>query len=102
MEKRKAHYPLKAIQAQMVDVPSLKLTSGALNSILFELGWDPADALDVVQALRPSNFYKSMTTARNHRAWQDVYRARWRNMEIYLKFQRHEDAYFFTVSFKEL
>lgn len=66
------------------------------------LGWDPADALDVVQALRPSDFYKSMTTTRNHRAWQDVYRARWRNTEIYLKFQRHEDAYFFTVSFKEL
>ena len=102
MEKRKPAYLLKTIQAQMVDVPSLKLTNSARNSILFELAWEPEDALKVVQSLRSKDFYKSMTSVRNHRVWQDLYRAAWRGTNIYLKFQRYEDAYYFTVSFKEL
>jgi hypothetical protein len=62
MEKRKPHYQLQAIQAQMVDVPSLRLTESARNSILFELRWELEDAAQAVQGLRPKNFYKSMTT----------------------------------------
>ncbi|KAB2936312.1 MAG: type II toxin-antitoxin system MqsR family toxin, partial [Rhodocyclaceae bacterium] len=44
---------------------------------------------------------KSMTTERNHKVWQDVYHAERGGVVVYLKFQRHDDAYFFTVSFKE-
>ena len=102
MEKRKPHYPLQDILAQMVDVPSLRLTNSARNSIFFELGWELEDAVQVVQGLRSKNFYKSMTTTRNHRVWQDVYHATWRETAIYVKFQRHEGVYYFTVSFKEL
>lgn len=102
MEKKKPHYPLSAIQAQMVDVPSMGLTNSARDSILFELRWELDDAVPVVRALRSTNFYKSMTVMRNHRVWQDVYRIAWRETDIYLKFQKHEDAYYFTVSFKEL
>lgn len=102
MEKRKPHYPLQDIQAQMVDAPSLRLTDSARNSIFFELGWELEDAVQVVRDLRSKNFYKSMTATRNHRVWQDVYHATWREIAIYLKFQRHEGTYYFTVSFKEL
>lgn len=102
MEKRKPHYSLRDIQAQMVDVQSLRLTNSARNGILFELRWELEDAVQVVQGLRSKNFYKSMTTMQNHQIWQDVYHATWRETAIYLKFQRHENTYYFTVSFKEL
>jgi motility quorum-sensing regulator / GCU-specific mRNA interferase toxin len=102
MEKRKPHYPLRDIQTQMVDVPSLRLTNSARNSIVFELGWELEDAVRIVQGLHPANFYKSMTTTQNHRVWQDVYHATWRKTGVYLKFQRHESTYYFTISFKEL
>ncbi len=102
MEKRKPHYPLADIQAQMADVQSLRLTNSARNSILFELRWELEDAVQVVQSLRSKDFYKSMTTMQNYRVWQDVYHATWRETDIYLKFQRYEDTYYFTVSFKEL
>jgi len=102
MENRKPRYPLGDIQTQMVDVESLRLTNSARNSILFELRWELEDAIQVVQGLRSKDFYKSMTTMQNYKIWQDVYHATWRGTDIYLKFQRHEDAYYFTVSFKEL
>lgn len=102
MEKRKPHYPLAAIQAQMVDAPSLRLTRSALHSIRSELRWNLIEVVHVVQSLRSGNFYKSMTTTANVRVWQDVYRATWKDVDLYLKFQQHEDAYYFTVSFKEL
>jgi len=101
MEKRKPHYMLEAILAKMVDTPSLKLTDSARTDILFVLGWSLDDALKLIQSLTRKNFYKAMTTTKNHKVWQDVYHATWRGTEVYLKFQQHEDAYYFTVSFKE-
>jgi len=101
MGKRTPHYKLEAILAQMVDISSLRLTDTARRSIFFELGWELEDALKLVRSLTRKNFYKSMTTIRNHKVWQDVYHAQWRDIEIYLKFQQYEGAYYFTVSFKE-
>lgn len=59
-----------------------------------------ADALDVVKGLSRFDFYKSMTTHANHRVWQDVYHATWREKSLYVKFQQAEE--YFVVSFKEL
>jgi Motility quorum-sensing regulator, toxin of MqsA len=41
-----------------------------------------------------------MTTHANHRVWQDVYHATWREKSLYVKFQQAEE--YFVVSFKEL
>ncbi|MGH8192386.1 MAG: type II toxin-antitoxin system MqsR family toxin [Rhodanobacteraceae bacterium] len=38
------------------------------------LGLDFVGIVDVVAALTPADFYKSMTTYADHRIWQDVYR----------------------------
>lgn len=101
MEKKKPHYSLAAILEQMIDVPSLKLTESARTDILFVLGWNLDDALGAIRSLTRKHFYKSMTTSKDHRVWQDVYHARWRDTDIYLKFKHHESSYYFTVSFKE-
>lgn len=101
MEKRKAHYRLEDIQAQMADVRSLRLSNTARKCVLYDLGWSLEDALKVVRSLTRKDFFKSMTTERNHKVWQDVYHAERGGVVVYLKFQRHDDAYFFTVSFKE-
>jgi len=55
----------------------------------------------VVLALTPRDFYKSMTTAADHRVWQDVYHAKIASgKEVYLKLTVVEDV--LIVSFKEL
>lgn len=99
MEKRIPHYSLAEIQAQMTSVMAMNLTESARTGIhAAGMGW--ADALTVVQGLRRGNFYKSMTTHRDHCIWQDVYHACWRDKTLYVKFQ--QAGTFFVVSFKEL
>jgi motility quorum-sensing regulator/GCU-specific mRNA interferase toxin len=101
MEKSAPHYRLRDIQAQMIDVASLRLTHSAKLGIR-SLGMRNADVLAVVQGLTRRNFYKSMTTHADHRVWQDVYHAEWEGLDIYVKFQRDSEGYFFTISFKPL
>lgn len=99
MEKRIPHYSLAEIQAQMISVATMNLTESARLGIHGAgLAWD--DALAVVQGLRRSDFYKSMTTLRDHRVWQDVYHGQRGELALYVKFQRAGE--FFVVSFKEL
>ena len=54
----------------------------------------------MVQALTPSDFYKSMTTYSDSKVWQDVYRPTTKAGEVYLKLTVIDDV--LIVSFKEL
>jgi motility quorum-sensing regulator/GCU-specific mRNA interferase toxin len=56
--------------------------------------------LDVVLALTPADFYKSMTTHADHTIWQDVYRPNTAAGDVYLKLTVIDDV--LIVSFKEL
>ena len=99
MEKRKPHYPLADIQAQMISTTAMNLTFSAMTGIRLA-GMATTDALTVVRALTSGNFHKSMTTHQSNRTWQDVYHAEWRGKPLYVKFQRADD--YFVVSFKEI
>ncbi|MDL2314464.1 type II toxin-antitoxin system MqsR family toxin [Desulfovibrio sp. OttesenSCG-928-C14] len=54
----------------------------------------------VVSDLTMQDFYKSMTTYKDHRVWQDVYRPVTEVGEVYLKLTVEEGL--LIVSFKEL
>ena len=98
MEKRRPHYDLKAIQAQMDCVEAMSMTMTARHGIK-AVGMSLKDALAVIQRLSMGNFYKAMTVHADSRVWQDVYHAEWRGRPLYIKFQQHEE--YFIVSFKE-
>ena len=98
MEKRRPHYDLKAIQAQMNSIETMNLTMTAWHGIK-AAGMSLADALTAIKRLSPGNFYKSMTVYADSRVWQDVYHAEWKGRSLYIKFQQHEE--YFVVSFKE-
>jgi motility quorum-sensing regulator / GCU-specific mRNA interferase toxin len=57
------------------------------------LGFGFEKIVGVVAALKPRDFYKSITTHADHRVWQDV-------GEVYLKLTVIDDL--LIVSFKEL
>jgi motility quorum-sensing regulator / GCU-specific mRNA interferase toxin len=59
-----------------------------------------SEALAVIRQLNFAHFYKSMTTRQNHKVWQDVYHAQWREKMLYVKFQQADE--YFIISFKEL
>ena len=74
MEKRRPHYELKAIIDQMVDVEAMNLTQTAVEGIR-TAGMIKAEALEVIRRLSNVDFYKSMTTHKSHKIWEDVYHA---------------------------
>jgi motility quorum-sensing regulator/GCU-specific mRNA interferase toxin len=64
------------------------------------LGFSYSEMLAVVLALKPADFYKSMTTYSDHTIWQDVYRPKTSAGDVYLKLTVVDDV--LIVSFKEL
>src|SRR5262245_29422737 len=102
MEKRKPAYPLAQLKAAFPTVRSLgrAITASAFRGAQ-EAGCSRDDIITVIQALRPSDFYKSMTAYADVQQWQDVYHARFRGHVLYLKFTRSRADGYLLLSFKE-
>ncbi len=98
MEKRTPHCKLTVVRA-LVEADKVRTTQTARLGAL-ALGFSFSDMLEVVLALKPSDFYKSMTTYADHTIWQDVYRPSTRAGDVYLKLTVIDDV--LIVSFKEL
>ena len=98
MEKRGAHCPLAVVHA-LVERGQVRATGTALSgAAALDLDFD--DMLNVIRALTPNDFYKSMTTHNDHRIWQDVYQPSTSAGDVYLKLTVIDDV--LIVSFKEL
>ena len=98
MEKRSPHCKLSDVKV-LVQAGKLRTTHAARTGAN-ELGFAFSDMLDVVLALTPVDFYKSMTTHADHTVWQDVYRPSTQQGDVYLKLTVMDDV--LIVSFKEL
>ena len=98
MEKRTPHCKLTDVKA-LVAAGKVRTTNAARTGAI-ELGLSLSDMLDVVVALTPADFYKSMTTHADHTIWQDVYRPSTQAVDVYLKLTVVNDV--LIVSFKEL
>jgi motility quorum-sensing regulator / GCU-specific mRNA interferase toxin len=65
-----------------------------------DMGLDFDGIVGAIMSLDPSDFHKNMTTHRDHRMWQDVYRPKTPHGDVYLKLTVVDDL--LVVSFKEL
>ena len=98
MEKNTPHCKLPIVNA-MIEYGKVRTTNSA-RAGADALNLDLLDMLAVILALRPMDFYKSMTTYADHSIWQDVYRPHTKAERVYLKLTVIEDV--LIVSFKEL
>ena len=98
MEKGSPHCKLSIVKT-LVEAGKVRTTRTALMGAA-ALGFDAVAIFEVVKALAPSDFYKSMTTHADHRMWQDVYRPVTPLGAVYLKLMVIDDV--LIVSFKEL
>jgi motility quorum-sensing regulator / GCU-specific mRNA interferase toxin len=55
---------------------------------------------DVIQAITPNHFYKSMTSYENAKVWQDVYHVQAEGCVLYVKFTVDDEGKL-LISFKE-
>lgn len=98
MEKAIPHCKLTVVKA-LVEAGQVRTTHAA-RAGANALGLSFPGMLEVLMALTPADFYKSMTTHTDHRIWQDVYRPSTPVGEVYLKLTVIHDV--LVVSFKEL
>ena len=98
MEKYTPHCNLSVVKV-MLEARKVRFTMSALGGAA-ALGMDANGVIDVVMALTPKDFYKSMTSHSDYRIWHDVYRTTTHVGEVYLKLIVTEDV--LIVSFKEL
>ncbi len=98
MEKRTPHCSLAVVRT-LIEAGRVRTTQTARAGAV-ALGFSFSDMLAVVLALKPADFYKSMTTYADHAIWQDVYRPKTRAGDVYLKLTVIDDV--LIVSFKEL
>jgi motility quorum-sensing regulator/GCU-specific mRNA interferase toxin len=98
MEKRTPHCPLARVRI-LVQAGKVRATQTARAGAV-ALGFSYFEMLAVVLALKPTDFYKSMTTYADHTIWQDVYRPKTKAGDVYLKLTVVDDV--LIVSFKEL
>ena len=65
------------------------------------LGFELQDIYAAVSTMTSKHFYKSMTSIRNHKLWQDVYHVPYGGYMLYVKFTRGTITAFDLLSFKE-
>jgi motility quorum-sensing regulator / GCU-specific mRNA interferase toxin len=98
MEKRTPHCKLSEVKT-LVQAGRVRTTNSAREGAA-ALGFDYSGMLEVLIALKPADFHKSMTTHADHTIWQDVYRPKTPAGDVYLKLTVIDDV--LIVSFKEL
>lgn len=101
MEKRRPHYRLDDIKAQFRYPDGFHVGMRAQEFALVELALDRAGLVELIQEIQPKDFYKSMTSYRDHRIWQDVYHLKHADLVLYVKFSRADDGFYVLVSMKE-
>ncbi|OYT93322.1 MAG: mRNA interferase MqsR [Burkholderiales bacterium PBB3] len=98
MEKSSPHCSLRLVHA-LIHAKKVRTTQTARVGA-DALGFDFVGMMAVVLALKPTDFYKSMTTHADHTLWQDVYHPKTAVGNVYLKLMVVDDL--LIVSFKEL
>jgi motility quorum-sensing regulator/GCU-specific mRNA interferase toxin len=97
LEKRIAHYSLRVIK-RLIEEENYIVTLSARRSYT-KLGLSDSEVLKIINELKASNLYKSMTSYQNHKIWHDVYHSIYRGIKLYIKLQIKENA--IIISFKE-
>jgi motility quorum-sensing regulator/GCU-specific mRNA interferase toxin len=100
MEKRKPHYLLSDIKAAFADPAKLN-RSFASKEGADALQMDDQAVVTAIQGLTTADFDKSMTSYANNQIWQDVYRPKVSETELYVKFTLDSMNALFLISFKE-
>jgi motility quorum-sensing regulator/GCU-specific mRNA interferase toxin len=100
MEKHTPHYKLSKVQQTVADPESQPFTITALRGGL-KLGLMEQEMRQVVLALSRRDFYKTMTTHKDRREWQDVYHGMTRDgISVYIKITDFTDGRPPVIQFK--
>lgn len=100
-EKYRPHYDLALIKDLLKEEryqPTITATKTADS-----MGFSETQMVDALLDLERTDFFKSMTSYANHRIWQDVYKKRFDEINLYIKFKvtTADENLVVILSFKE-
>jgi motility quorum-sensing regulator/GCU-specific mRNA interferase toxin len=99
MEKLRPHYDLATIKALVARLGAAAFTRTAMDGGR-AMGLTTSEMLAVIAGMERGDFFKSMTTLHDHKAWQDVYHVMTPAAKIaYIKVTMREAAP--VIQFKE-
>lgn len=91
MEKPKPHYDLKKLKKFFSSEATRVITATAQKGAA-ALGYmDEDNIAEVINRLCAQHFYKSMTSYHNSQMWQDVYKFKDEEKNLYIKLQLSVD-----------
>lgn len=91
MEKRKPHYDLNKLK-QLFIIQTTRVITTTAQKGAAALGYmDEEDIVEVINKLCSQYFYKSMTMHQKSKVWQDVYKLKDDDKNLYIKLQLSAD-----------
>ncbi|MDH0309659.1 type II toxin-antitoxin system MqsR family toxin [Aeromonas caviae] len=91
-------FDLNSIKSELDNIDKLR-TTGAARRGFTELGFSDQDVVDAISQIKSGDFHKTMPSDKMPAYYFDVYKTKYKNKNIYVKFQKIKD--FIVVSFKE-
>ena len=98
-DKKKPTFDLETLKGLIEDTETRLITEMAQENAS-ELGFYTDDIVECVRSLLRADFHKSMTTIKDHKLWQDVYKPTYKEIQIYLKLQIGPEGECVVISFK--
>lgn len=99
-EKNTPEYALEDIKKAFSKADRLRMTVSAKQGQV-SLGFADEEVVSAIQSLTSKDFYKAMAPRHpGFTAWQDVYKSRFKNLDLYIKFQMSARGEL-ILSFKE-
>lgn len=89
--KRTRHYKLEQVR-KLIEEGKYDSKFKARTTAARDFGFDQNDMATAILKLEATDFEFSMTTYKNSKEWQDVYRSRYLGEDIYLKFTVKEQV----------
>ena len=98
---RRPTYDLELVQQLIGQGPLSCLITVAAREGARDCGFSEPDDIDeVILALSPANFYKTMEAEKCPGRWQDVYHSEFYGVELYIKLQINSAGTAVVVQFK--
>lgn len=85
MDKAKPTYLLKDVKGLVTEECYLLTQKSRKDA--HALGFSKTEVGEVLISLESKDFYKSTTEYYDHAVWQDVYKAKGREIQLYIKFK---------------
>jgi motility quorum-sensing regulator/GCU-specific mRNA interferase toxin len=97
---RKAHYDLDELKTLLQNISARTITALAQKNA-FALGYLTDDEIvNRCIQLKKTEIYKTMTTHYDHTLWQDVYKTKDNDKDLYIKLQKNKHNSGVVIQFK--